>query len=530
VPETLFAAAGPLRPAYEAVDWAATPLGPVRSWTPVLRAAADLALSTRFPVTLFWGPEHVLVYNAAFAELIADKHPAALGTPARFVFPEAWGQIGPLMAQVFEQGVSTWTEDAPIPLVRHGALEEAYFTFSYSPVRAPDGTIEGGFDIAFETTREVVGRRRLELLARLREALYDVDAVSEVPRLAAPVLRAATLDLPAVDVRLDAAAPTVRDPRLPAAPAGPIAPRGPTFEDTGHGRVVWLPFGPPLGRDAAPPVLVAALSPMLVHDTGYLEFLRLVTASLARALDRIRAAGAERALSEALQRSLLTRPVTGGGVQIAARYVAAAAQARIGGDWHDAFRLRDGTLMLVIGDVAGHDRGAAVAMAQVRNLLRGVAFTLEEPPGRVLTALDEAMTGLGVNAYATAVLARIEEPAGSGARTLRWSNAGHPPPVLVEPGGRARLLDPDPDPLLGLQIQRRTDHEVALAPGATVVLYTDGLVERRSVALDDSIAELVQAVERLGDRDPEGICDGLLEAFGDDAEDDIALLAVRPGP
>ena len=77
------------------MDWAASPLGPVGSWTPALRNAIDLALHTRFPVTLFWGPAHVLVYNAAYVELIGDKHPAALGRPARDVFPEAWDPSDP---------------------------------------------------------------------------------------------------------------------------------------------------------------------------------------------------------------------------------------------------------------------------------------------------------------------------------------------------------------------------------------------------------------------------------------------------
>ena len=161
--DPLFQAAGSLRATYAEVDWAATPLGPVASWSPALRGAVDLMLQTRFPVTLLWGPEFVQVYNEAYVTMLADKHPRALGRPCRDVFPEAWEQVGPLMQGVLDGHGATWFEDASIPLQRGGILEEAYFTFSYSPVRGADGTIEGVMDIATETTGEVLDRRRLRL-------------------------------------------------------------------------------------------------------------------------------------------------------------------------------------------------------------------------------------------------------------------------------------------------------------------------------------------------------------------------------
>ena len=120
-PDRLLEAAGDLRREYEDVDWAGTALGPVESWTPALRNAVDLALHTQFPVTLLWGPEFVMLYNAAYVELIADKHPAALGSPAREVFPEAWDAIGPMMESVLAGHGATWVEDELVPLVRRGA-------------------------------------------------------------------------------------------------------------------------------------------------------------------------------------------------------------------------------------------------------------------------------------------------------------------------------------------------------------------------------------------------------------------------
>ena len=194
--DVLFEPAGALRTAYDAVDWAATPLGPVSGWSPALRNAVDLALQTEFPVTLLWGPEFVLLYNARYVELIDDKHPAALGARARDVFPEAWDLIGPMMQAVRAGAGANWAEDEPVPLMRHGLLREAYFTFSYSPVRGPDGAIEGVMDIATETTRQVIDRRRLELLNALRELLADLDEEDEVAALALPLLRSAAADLP----------------------------------------------------------------------------------------------------------------------------------------------------------------------------------------------------------------------------------------------------------------------------------------------------------------------------------------------
>src|SRR3954447_6230560 len=186
--EALFDAAGSLRDAYAAVDWAATPLGPVHTWGFALRNAVDLLLHSRFPIALFWAPEFVLVYNEAYVELIGEKHPSALGSPARVVFPEAWDTIGPKMQGVLAGGDPFFAVDEPVPLERHGMLEECYFTFSYSAAGYLDDLVEGVIDIATETTQQVLDRRRLELLAALREELGGVDGPEDIARTAPAVL------------------------------------------------------------------------------------------------------------------------------------------------------------------------------------------------------------------------------------------------------------------------------------------------------------------------------------------------------
>jgi hypothetical protein len=499
----LLEVAGDLRQAYEDVRWADTPLGPVASWSPALRNALDLVLSTEFPVTLLWGPEFVLVYNEAYVPLIADKHPGALGRPAREVFPEAWGTIGPMMERVLAGEGANWVEDAYVPLHRHGRLEEAYFTFSYSPVRNEAGEIEGVMDIATETTRHVIDHRRLELLNALRDLLDELEEVDEVVELALPLLRTDVHDLPGVEIQ----------DTDPADGADVV------IEAAGPDRWARLPMGS--GR-----VLVVRLSDQLAPDDAYLGFLRLVATALGQAIARLHARGAERALAEALQRSLLSTPPAPDGLEIAVRYLPATERARVGGDWYDAFAGPDGALTVAVGDVTGHDQWAAAAMAQIRNLLRGIAFAPGAAPALSLADLDRAMDGLAVGLYATAVLATVRP----GERLLRWSNAGHPPPVLLAPDGRARLLQTPPDPLLGLGgATGRTEHAHSLEPGATVLFYTDGLVERRPFPLQERLAWLTRVLEGRHALDPEALCDHVLAQLDDPAADDIALLALRLG-
>jgi serine phosphatase RsbU (regulator of sigma subunit) len=272
-----------------------------------------------------------------------------------------------------------------------------------------------------------------------------------------------------------------------------------------------------------------------------LELLVAFAAQCAQALERIGTRESERlahaavqGMAEALQRSLLTEPPEPDHLEVAVRYVPAALMAQVGGDWFDAFLLEDGRTALVIGDVTGHDSYAAAAMAQVRNVLRGIAHSRRDAPAAVLAALDRAMRDLAVGTLATAVLATVEQTgddADAGLRVLRWSNAGHPPPLLLEVDGTVTVLEREPDLLLGVDPGAvRADHEVLLPPGATVLFYTDGLVERRDASLDQGIAWLTGAVARWGGLPLEELCDRLLEELAGAVEDDVALLALRAHP
>src|SRR5262245_8556998 len=150
-----------------AKDWTSTPLGPIEGWPQSLRTTVSTCLNSRFPILIWWGPEHVKLYNDAYRELLVEKHPAALGRPGRDVWPEIWDIIGPMLDSVVKDGRATWSEDQFLPLERRGYPEECYFTFSYSPIRDETGGIGGVFCAVTETTGRVIGERRLRLLQEL---------------------------------------------------------------------------------------------------------------------------------------------------------------------------------------------------------------------------------------------------------------------------------------------------------------------------------------------------------------------------
>lgn len=261
-----------------------------------------------------------------------------------------------------------------------------------------------------------------------------------------------------------------------------------------------------------------------------------VAASAALALDNARLYRRQRDVASSFQRSLLTEPVEPDHLQVVVRYEPAAEAARVGGDWYDAFLQPDGTTVLVIGDVVGHDVEAAALMAQLRSMLRAIAVVTQDGPARVLQQLDAAIRTLQLPAMATALVARVEQtPAelAAGTTRLRWSSAGHPPPMVVDPDGSVRTLDPlRTGALLGLDPDReRLDVEVVLDRGSTVLLYTDGLVEQRTRSLRVGLDELRAALARHAALELDALCDALLaELPGGPGEDDIALVAVRLHP
>jgi len=298
-----------------------------------------------------------------------------------------------------------------------------------------------------------------------------------------------------------------------------------------------------------------------------------------------------RQAARTLQAAMLTELPQPDHLQLASRYLPASSGDQVGGDWYDALVDAHGSTVLVIGDVVGHDIRAAATMGQVRAVLRTCAVQGHHSPAQVLTATEVALERLGLDVLASATVVRIDQSpveAERGLRRITWSSAGHPPPILLVPaprteaplpaGAQAQVLrhggdcdppcsDPSRDPfkhpfsdhapavaltgagaadgadvadgsggtgggadvLLGVGTATlRVDHSCQVPPGATLLLYTDGLIERRDADLDVGTEALCRVLEAEGDRELEDLLDeGLRQLVGAGHGDDVAVLAVR---
>ncbi|ANB10587.1 phosphatase [Streptomyces ambofaciens] len=273
---------------------------------------------------------------------------------------------------------------------------------------------------------------------------------------------------------------------------------------------------------------VLALTPSASAERFALDDIVMLT-ELARraatALDNAQRYEHERDTAEILQRAMLTDLPAAPGLRMAARYLPASEGMNIGGDWYDAFLHPDGTLTTVIGDVTGHGLDAAILMGQLRHALR--AYALQgHPPGALLTLLHTLMRSLQPDLYATAVVTQHRP----GNPEVTWASAGHLPPLLRTPDGTVQILDNNVGSMLGLPLNQTVhDHQLTLAHGSTLLLYTDGLVERRAHGIDLGIHRLATALTNLTPQaagTPEEAAETLLDELLHDSprDDDICLL------
>ncbi|MEV7888526.1 ATP-binding SpoIIE family protein phosphatase [Streptomyces sp. NPDC002817] len=248
-------------------------------------------------------------------------------------------------------------------------------------------------------------------------------------------------------------------------------------------------------------------------------------------IDKAALYGREAYIADELQRAMLPetlpRPT---GVRLASRYLPAAETARVGGDWYDAIPLPGSRVALVVGDVMGHSMTSAAVMGQLRTTAQTLAG-LDMPPQEVLHHLDEQAQRLGADRMATCLYA-VYDPV---AHRITIANAGHPPPILVHLGGRTEVLRVPPGAPIGVGGVAFEAVELDAPADATLLLYTDGLVESRLRDVWTGIEQLrekLAATARLTgpERPPplEELCDEVLDMLGPgDRDDDIALLAAR---
>jgi serine phosphatase RsbU (regulator of sigma subunit) len=308
------------------------------------------------------------------------------------------------------------------------------------------------------------------------------------------------------------------------------------------GRVHYLRF--PVGAShwllavsSAQPLVgtVAAWAPWIALSVG-LAASALIAATLEQVVRRRDAAVAlyrsEHRVAETLQHRLLPTLADVPGLDIASRYVAASDSQQVGGDWFDVFELAGGRTAVVIGDVMGHDIEAAAAMAQIRAALRAYALENDEP-ALVLERLAHLVDAFDVTGLVTVIYGVLEPPDSNGARQLRWANAGHLPPSVKLAHGEVSELGEGRSGVIGAPaVEPRGQGETVLPAGSSLVLYTDGLVERPGTSLTDSIGDLRSALQQLHPAtSADDLCEAVLVVKAlDQTRDDIAIVVIRLFP
>lgn len=255
------------------------------------------------------------------------------------------------------------------------------------------------------------------------------------------------------------------------------------------------------------------------------DLLRLTADRVALAVGHARAFGREHRIAETLQRSLLPQTLPSlPGIALSARYLPAASEAEIGGDWYDAMSLGGGRVLLVMGDVSGKGLAAASMLGALRNAIRAYAFDGHGPAEIADRVNRFVLTDPAREHMATLVLAVFDPVEGK----LAWVNAGHPPPLILDGEGAPSFLEGGRSVPLGvLPFPGYEEESTLLEPGSAIVLYTDGLIERRGEHLDEGL-ELLAEAAREGMLDPDALCDRLLDAAvpSGATSDDVALLVL----
>jgi serine phosphatase RsbU (regulator of sigma subunit)/anti-sigma regulatory factor (Ser/Thr protein kinase) len=257
------------------------------------------------------------------------------------------------------------------------------------------------------------------------------------------------------------------------------------------------------------------------------DLFRLAADRIALSIQRAQLYEREHLIAQTFQRSLLPERLPEiPGLSVAARYLPAREEAKVGGDWYDVLELPGDSVGLVMGDVVSHGIRAASIMGQIRSAIRAYALD-RESPGGTLTKLNTVVRGLDKRETATAVYFALDLVE----RTFCFASAGHPPPLVIDPAGDARFLEEGRSVPLGAHAGTRyREAVVRLEPGSTIVLYTDGLVERRGSSLNQGLERLVSEASGRP-AEPESLCDRLIGALVGDQPppDDVALLAAHVG-
>ena len=464
---------------------------------------------------------HAAVQRCVPADSREPQAPDALGGSARETWAEIWDEIGPLFSSVFKTGKSVWAADQRLLISRNGYPEETFFTYSYSPIHDNADNVAGLLVVATETTAQVVDRRRLSALSSLAGALVSATTIESVAEATVQSLKGCA-PLPAVEINLIIADRVVR-----------IAGLGPPLTDAAESAVVrdtataqapvvldddWKP-GLPAQRVAfgiddpnLQTVVVVELNPNRAFDEEYQQFIVLVrqtvAASMAAALLRSAELGALRRISDTLQHAMLD--LASDLPTVAARYIPKTSNLTVGGDWYEVVDLGGGRRALIVGDCVGHGLEAATAMGALRNVSRAL-LSEGRGPAEVIDSLHRFALTMEAAYCATVVCAIVDLVE----QTITYSNAGHPPPLLVHDDA-GLWLDEALAPPLAVGDPTRTEARVTVQPGDLLVLYTDGLVERPGELLDDGLQRLADHVTAHRNDTVQNIAESVVEQLVDE--------------
>ncbi|MFN8169380.1 MAG: SpoIIE family protein phosphatase [Candidatus Nanopelagicales bacterium] len=517
------------------VDWAATSWGPPEDWAPGLRSAVEMCMSTRFPVLVTWGPDLLMLYNDGYRTMLGtDKQVGAMGRPVLEVWSEIGDEIAPLFDHVLSTGTPVYFDNTLLTINRSGYDEDAWFAFCYSAIRDELGVVRGVLDISHEITDQVVGRRRLDLLstvsARMHRVSGDVDgvgrAVAETLQ-GSPDVEAAQLYLVDEGRPLLLAASNVRTGDLldDDVLLSVLAERSPRRE----GQCLVVPL---VGAAGEEPVGLMVLQAATARpfDESYAGFLELLATTIGTALSsavrHMSELGELRDVSATLQASML--PTLTASPDAVARYLPATGGLAVGGDWYDSVAMDD-CLALVVGDCVGHGLAAAAVMGQLRTASRTLLLD-GHGPAETLVALDRFAAELPGAEMTTVFCACLDPDTG----VLTYVRGGHPPALVIGPHGHRWLLGGHGTPLGVSGPEPRDEVEDVLAEDELVLVFTDGLVERRDEDLGDGHRRLHDAAAALigstsaADVDLEAFVDGVLSAMiPEGSRDDVALIVAR---
>ncbi|WP_127126027.1 SpoIIE family protein phosphatase [Georgenia sp. SYP-B2076] len=386
-----------------------------------------------------------------------------------------------------------------------------------------------GFVVAGRTLQEVDGiaddppADHAAALRRGRGAERDV--VLEL--LLGNTMRTVRLapDVPAPDGSLVAQLLEIVRPHLEHAPdaAGEVLVLPVLGRQRTLGLLVALPRREPAGAPVADEQDPAEGSPVLPDEVG--TVLELVARRVGMAMDNAQLYAREHVLAETLQRAMLPEQADVEGLDVWTYYAPNAEHAQVGGDWYDVVNLHDSVVAVVIGDVVGHDVEAAAAMGQLRSVVRAFAAELVDP-GTVLARVDALVTGMRIPRTASLVYATLT-PRGE-VWDLAYSRAGHLPPLRLR-DGEVTALDGAGGTLVGFGTGERETARTEVLPGDVLVLFTDGLVERRDRPMRDGVEALRALTARVHAPDAAGVGEELLQ-LADAPEDDVAIVVIRvPG-